>query len=75
MDIELLYISELKFPGSPTLRINGEDIEIGADGMDNYAVGCRIYQEEGKPSGVPSKEMIRQALWRAVEPKFLPGCC
>ncbi len=29
----------LKFPGSPTVRVNGKDIEPDAKGNDNYGLG------------------------------------
>lgn len=66
---------ESRFLGSPAIRINGADIKMGADERDGYSLSCRVYREGKSLSGVPSKEMIRQALWRAVEPRFLPGCC
>jgi hypothetical protein len=53
----------LAFPGSPTIRVDGVDIDpAGADQMGT-ALTCRLYRlEDGRPSPVPSKEMIRQAL-------------
>ena len=53
----------LKFPGSPTIRVNGSDVDpTGADQMA-AALTCRVYHlEDGRFSPVPSKEMIRRAL-------------
>ena len=52
-----------RFLGSPTIRLNGEDIDsAGDDGQ--YSLRCRVYRINGKLSGVPDKEMIRSALRR-----------
>lgn len=52
----------LRFPGSPTVRVNGVDVEPGARGMLHFGVGCRSYLEDGRRSGLPSKDLIRRAL-------------
>ena len=53
----------LDFPGSPTIRIDGKDVDpSGAEKMGT-ALTCRIYRlEDGRFSPLPSEEMIRQAL-------------
>jgi hypothetical protein len=53
----------LEFPGSPTIRIDGQDVDpLGAQRMGT-ALTCRIYRlEDGRFSPLPSEEMIRQAL-------------
>ena len=53
----------LAFPGSPTIRVDGEDVDAaGADQMGT-ALTCRVYiLENGRYSPVPSKEMISRAL-------------
>lgn len=40
---------ELRFLGSPSVRINGHDIEPGADGRSDFAYGCRVYGASGVP--------------------------
>ena len=54
-----------QFPGSPTLRVNGVDVDpVGASQMGT-ALTCRVYLlEDGRFSPVPSREMIRRALVR-----------
>ena len=58
----------LAFPGSPTIRIESRDIQ--AEGA-TAAVGrltCRLYLlEDGRPSPLPSREMIRRGLRAVVE--------
>lgn len=48
-----------KFLGSPSIRINGEDIE-GTEAVSEYGLKCRIYQDTG--SGVPSESLLQKAL-------------
>jgi glutaredoxin len=58
---------ELKFIGSPTIRINGADIEKAARGRQDYGLRCRVYITGEGVYGWPSKEMIREALREAKE--------
>ena len=51
-----------RFQGSPSIRINGEDIEGNEEVLD-YGLKCRIYLDTG--SGVPSYKTFRMALERA----------
>ncbi len=50
------------FPGSPTIRVNGQDIESFP--IDRLAVGfaCRTYLVEGRPQGVPPRSLLEQAI-------------
>ena len=52
----------LGFPGSPTIRIDGRDIDpAGADSPP--ALTCRIYHlPDGRVSPVPSRETLERAL-------------
>lgn len=55
---------QYRFLGSPSIRINGRDIE-GCEKELGYGLKCRIYSETG--SGVPSESLIRNALKAAIE--------
>ncbi len=48
----------LRFLGSPSVRVDGEDIEPGAESRSEYALSCRIYGD----SGLPTKELLVAAL-------------
>ncbi len=50
----------LGFPGSPTIRVDGADIEPGVRPEGGTGFACRRY-----PEGMPSEEMIRAALRQA----------
>lgn len=48
------------FPGSPTIRINGFDIDPASRAATDTGLACRCYA-----GGLPSEEMIRAALREA----------
>jgi hypothetical protein len=64
--IEVLTDEEaarLGFPGSPTIRVDGRDVDVQGAGQMGTALTCRVYVlEDGRFSPVPSKAMIRRAL-------------
>lgn len=53
---------ELRFPGSPTIRVDGKDVD--PDGSTaRPALNCRIYRKpDGAPSPVPTREQLEAAL-------------
>lgn len=51
-----------RFLGSPSIRVNGEDIEPEARTTTDFGMKCRIYDNDGVPGGVPSKSKIREAI-------------
>jgi len=52
----------LQFIGSPTIRVNGQDIDPPAAATP-YRLTCRAYQlEDGRISPLPSAGMIRRRL-------------
>ena len=52
---------QLRFVGSPTIRVDGQDIDPPSD--PRYALTCRAYRlEDQRISPLPSKDMIRRAL-------------
>lgn len=57
---------ERKFLGSPTIRINGLDVEPTARDNTNYAISCRVYHTDEGTIHYPSKAMIIKALKEAL---------
>jgi len=51
-----------RFIGSPTIRVNGLDIDKSARSVTTYGLQCRTYEIDGKLTGVPTKEYIKEAL-------------
>jgi hypothetical protein len=52
----------LRFLGSPTLRVDGHDVEPGADARSDFGLKCRLYRSAKALSGVPPQEWVRAAL-------------
>ena len=53
---------ELRFPGSPTIRIDGRDVDPAGAGA-RPALACRIYHlEDGRISPIPSRKQLEAAL-------------
>ena len=50
----------LLFPGSPTIRIDGEDVESSQTTVPSLS--CRLY---ANGSGIPSEELLRGAISNA----------
>jgi hypothetical protein len=50
----------LLFPGSPTIRIDGDDVE--PNHANSPGLACRLYANR---TGVPSEETLRLAVSRA----------
>jgi hypothetical protein len=53
-----------RFLGSPTLRIDGSDVEPGAEERVDFGMKCRLYRAERGLSRVPPDELVRAALKR-----------
>jgi hypothetical protein len=56
----------LKFPGSPTIRINGQDVEPQSRKDATCGLMCRLYSDGG---GAPSTQTLRSAIEEAREAK------
>ena len=48
----------LRFLGSPSVRVDGRDIEPGVESRREYALCCRLYGDRGHPP----KELLVAAL-------------
>jgi len=52
----------LRFLGSPSVRVDGQDIEPGAELRTDFAYSCRVYRHGSGWSGLPNEDWIRAAL-------------
>ncbi len=58
-----------RFLGSPTLRIDGVDVEPGAGLRTDYGLTCRLYRtSEGARQPLPSDDWISAAIERTRSP-------
>jgi len=52
----------LKFLGSPTIRIDGHDVEPQSEQAASFGLMCRLYSDG---TGVPSRQALRAAIEQA----------
>jgi hypothetical protein len=58
----------MRFLGSPTIRVNDEDIEPAARRRTDYGFMCRTYRgEDGAATGVPPAALIAGAVRSALK--------
>ncbi len=67
-DVQLVRITSddeaqaQRFLGSPTLRVDGSDVEPGADERTDFGLKCRLYPTAQGLSGMPVDAWILRAL-------------
>lgn len=54
----------LRFLGSPTVRVDGHDVEPEAVGREDFGLKCRLYRTPNGTVGTPPDEWILAALER-----------
>jgi len=54
-------LAGLRFLGSPTVLVDGVDVEPSAHARTDFAFGCRVY---GSGGGVPPRDLVLAALAR-----------
>jgi mercuric ion transport protein len=54
------------FVGSPSIRINGADIEPWARTAKAFGLSCRTYLDGSHRSGVPSRNLLRRAISEGI---------
>jgi len=57
----------MRFLGSPTVRVNGRDVEPGAADRTDFTFGCRIYATSDGYSGAPAEAWVVDALRSLTE--------
>ena len=55
-----------RFLGSPSVRVDGYDIEPGADERTDYGLKCRLYRNESGMQGEPPTDWVLAALGLAA---------
>ena len=59
---DLAQAEALNFPGSPTIRLNGIDVDTTLPRQNSYGLSCRTYLIGGRVHGLPARETIRNAI-------------
>lgn len=74
VQIELVRIEDAdvaereRFLGSPTVRIDGEDVEPGADQRSDFGLKCRLFATPDGLQGMPADDWVLAAMARAQTP-------
>ncbi len=55
-----------RFLGSPTVRVDGRDVEPGSEQRRDFVLSCRVYRTEHGFSGKPDASWVREALSEAA---------
>ena len=58
----LAEAERLGFLGSPTLRVNGKDVDPDAAGRTDFGITCRLYRTRDGRVHAPPDEWIQAAL-------------
>ncbi len=62
---DVVSAQTIGFLGSPSIRINGNDVEQAARGTGGFGLVCRTYLDGDQRSGVPPWEWLRAAVREA----------
>jgi hypothetical protein len=57
---------ELRFPGSPTIRVDGRDIDPAYKDPGDHTPRCRLYRTATGLTGMPERAWIEAALEAAL---------
>lgn len=66
-----------RFLGSPTVRVDGDDVDPATAQRTSFGLQCRLYDSEGRLDGLPPTSLIRSALGIAASDSdtTLPAAC
>ena len=56
----------LGFLGSPTVRVNGVDVDPAPRDVRDYGLTCRVYDDGGTRTHYPPEAMVRAAVKEAA---------
>jgi hypothetical protein len=57
-----LAAEQARFLGSPSIRVDGRDVEPDADRCVEYICSCRLYRGRHSLRGLPEEASVRRAL-------------
>jgi hypothetical protein len=61
-----------RFLGSPTVRVDGHDVEPGASQRNNFGMQCRLYATGDGVRATPLDEWVLTALGQPASPQRRP---
>ena len=60
------HAKQLRFVGSPTIRVNGQDVAPPSPGQQSPSLSCRLYETSRGLSWVPDFKAVYAALLEAT---------
>jgi hypothetical protein len=60
-----MVAQQARFPGSPTIRVDGRDVDPSYVDPGDYTPRCRLYRTESGLRGLPDRRWVEDALRRA----------
>lgn len=51
-----------RFLGSPTIRVNGLDVEVQARTREDFGLKCRLYSTGKNLVGIPDTNLIKESI-------------
>lgn len=58
--------NRVRFPGSPTIRVDGRDIERGWEECADCTARCRLYASADGLRGLPKRQWVVAAILEAA---------
>jgi hypothetical protein len=55
---------QMRFLGSPTIRVGGRDVDPHTEERTDYGLSCRVFRTEAGIAGQPDERWLRGALAR-----------
>ena len=62
----LAQAKRLRFVGSPTVRVEGRDVDRQPNGYSDVSLGDRVYRTERGLAGWPDAEWVRESILLAL---------
>lgn len=56
----------VRFPGSPTIRVDGRDVDPSFVDRGDYTQRCRLYRTDTGLRGIPDRRWIENAVLRTA---------
>ena len=64
--VDVKAAKRLRFLGSPTVRVDGVDVEPDAARRDDFVLSCRVYRGADGLAGQPDEGWVRDGLAKAA---------
>jgi hypothetical protein len=62
----LAQAKKLRFIGSPTVRVDGRDVDRQSNGQSDVSLGDRVYRTRRGLAGWPDAEWVRESILLAL---------